>query len=65
MPEIIKEKCDGCGLCVAICHCNAFIIINKVVSVIEVDDCHYCTECEAVCPTGAIYSPYEIVFGED
>jgi MinD superfamily P-loop ATPase len=65
MPEIVQEKCDGCGLCVAICHCNAFIMVNRVVSVREIDDCHYCTECEAVCPTGAISCPYEIVFGED
>jgi ferredoxin len=65
MPEIIKEKCDGCGLCVAICHCNAFVILNKVVSVIEVRDCGYCGECEAVCPTGAITCPYDIVFEEN
>jgi MinD superfamily P-loop ATPase len=65
MPEIAIEKCDGCGLCVAVCHCNAFVMIGKVVSVVEVENCEYCTQCEAVCPTGAISCPFEIVFEED
>jgi MinD superfamily P-loop ATPase len=65
MPEIIVEKCNGCGLCAAVCHCNAFIIKDNLVQVIEVDDCEFCTNCELVCPTGAIVCRYEIVFEED
>lgn len=65
MPEIVLEKCNGCGLCIAICHCNAFEMVNNVVEVREVDSCGYCTECEAVCPTGAIACAYEIIFEED
>lgn len=62
MPEIIIEKCNGCGLCVAVCQCDAFVIVDKVACVVEVNDCHFCTNCELVCPTGAIICRYEIVF---
>jgi NAD-dependent dihydropyrimidine dehydrogenase PreA subunit len=27
-------------------------------------DCTYCTDCEAVCPEGAIQCGYEIVWGD-
>jgi len=65
MPEIIMAKCNGCGLCVAICQCHAFILEGNMVKVVEVENCHYCTQCEAVCPTGAISCAYDIVFEED
>jgi uncharacterized Fe-S center protein len=65
MPQIIVEKCTGCGLCVAVCRCNAFIMVDNIVKVVEVEECYYCTQCEAVCPTGAIICPYEIIFEED
>jgi len=29
--------------------------------VVETEDCGYCTQCEAVCPTGAIRCSYEII----
>jgi MinD superfamily P-loop ATPase len=65
MPEIIVEKCNGCGLCVAVCHCNAFVIKDSVATIVTVNNCHFCTNCELVCPTGAIVCRYEIVFEED
>lgn len=65
MPEIIAARCNGCGLCVEVCHCHAFIMVDKLVTVVEVDNCFYCTECEAVCPTGAIACPYDIIVEED
>lgn len=65
MPEIAIEKCNGCGLCVAVCRCNAFVMLDNIVQVVEVENCNYCTQCEAVCPTGAISCAFEIVFEED
>jgi NAD-dependent dihydropyrimidine dehydrogenase PreA subunit len=65
MPQIITEKCNGCGLCVSVCQCNAFTMVNNIVTVTEVENCFYCTLCEAVCPTGAIICPFEIIFEED
>ena len=64
-PEIDRDKCDGCGLCVAVCLCNGLILVDNKVTVIETVECEWCTVCEAVCPTGAIRCPYEIVFAED
>ena len=39
-------------------------LVDDVVTVVETEECDYCTECEAVCPTGAIRCPYEIVIEE-
>ena len=64
MPIIDPEKCDGCGLCVTVCHCNGLVIVNNVVTIIETVECDWCTDCEAVCPTDAIRCPFEIVIQE-
>ena len=61
MPEINRELCNGCGLCLAVCSCGALVMVENVVFIIETDECGWCTECEAVCPTGAILCPFEIV----
>ncbi len=61
MPVVDVEKCDGCGLCVEACHCNAIIIVEGKAVIIETRLCGWCTVCEAVCPLGALSCPYEIV----
>jgi MinD superfamily P-loop ATPase len=61
-PQIDREKCDGCGLCVSVCLQQALEVVDNVVVFIEEVDCDWCTRCEAVCATGAIGCPYEIVF---
>lgn len=61
MPTVDLEKCNGCGLCVSVCHCSALTIVNDVVAITETEECGWCAMCEAVCPTGAIYCPFEIV----
>ena len=64
MPLIDKEKCDGCGLCISVCSCGALVMVNNIVTVIEIEECGWCGLCEAICPTGAISCPFEIVFEE-
>jgi len=64
MPVIDLQKCDGCGLCVGVCHCNALAIVNNIITTIETVECDWCTDCELVCPTGAISCPFEIIIQE-
>jgi len=68
MPVIDQEKCNGCGLCLSVCTCKSLVLVGNVVTVIKKKECHQCTRwctlCEAVCPTGAISCPFEIVFEE-
>ena len=60
-PLIDLEKCNGCGLCVDVCRCGALVLVDNVVTIVETGECYWCTDCEAVCPTGAICCPFEIV----
>lgn len=60
MPSFDPKKCNGCGLCVSVCRCQALVLVGNVIQVIEKEECGWCTHCEAVCPTGAISCPYEI-----
>ena len=64
LPIINPELCNGCGLCLTVCDCGALILTGSIIAFAETEDCGYCTECEAVCPTGAIQCPYEIVIEE-
>ncbi|MFC2065536.1 DUF362 domain-containing protein [Chloroflexota bacterium] len=63
MPTIDQSKCNGCGLCLSVCACGGLLLVDNVITIISVD-CDWCTECEAICPTGAISCPFEIVFEE-
>ena len=64
MPVIDPNKCDGCGLCVGVCHLNALAIVNNIITIIETVECDWCTDCELVCLTGAISCPFEIIIQE-
>jgi len=64
MPVIDQEKCDGCGLCISVCTCNALVLVENVVTIIETEECGWCIQCEVVCPTEAIACPFEIVVEE-
>jgi len=64
MPVIAPEKCNGCGLCVSVCYCSALVMVDNIVTIIETEECGWGTQCEAVCPTGAISCAFEIVVEE-
>ena len=61
MPVVDPGKCKGCGLCISVCQCGALVLVGHTVTVIETEACGWCTECELVCPNGAISCPFEIV----
>ncbi|MGA2159569.1 MAG: 4Fe-4S binding protein [Dehalococcoidia bacterium] len=65
LPVLDPTRCDGCGLCVAVCRCGALVMSGETVTLIQVDDCGWCCDCELVCETGALQCPYEIVTIED
>ena len=64
MPVIDQEKCNGCGLCVIVCYCNAVMLVGGVITIVETEGCGWCTQCEVICRTGAISCPFEIVIEE-
>ena len=61
MPVIDRQKCNGCGLSISVCNCNALIMVDNIITIIETDECSWCTQCEAVCPTGAISCYFEVI----
>jgi len=62
LPEIDLSLCDRCGRCVERCPTGAVEMTPSGPVIVRPDDCTYCTECEAVCPQGAIKCGYEIVW---
>ncbi len=61
MPLIVREKCNGCGLCVSVCSCKALVLIDNVVTIIETEECKWCALCEVICPNNAIICSFEII----
>jgi ferredoxin len=40
-------------------------MVDNVVTIVKIEgECQWCTNCELVCPTGAIVCPFEVVFEE-
>jgi len=53
-PEVIREKCTGCGLCLEVCPSFVFELMDKKARVVRGDWCIGCGQCGAVCPVAAI-----------
>lgn len=63
-PVIDLLKCDGCGLCVSVCHLDGLKVVSGVVTIVGSTECDWCADCELVCPIGAITCPFEVVILE-
>jgi formate hydrogenlyase subunit 6/NADH:ubiquinone oxidoreductase subunit I len=64
LPQIDLERCNRCGQCVERCPTQAVDMTAEGPRISRRGDCTYCTECEAVCPEGAITCGYDIVWGD-
>ena len=51
---IDKNKCIGCGTCVAICPVEAISFTNDGKAQIDTTKCIKCGACQASCPVEAI-----------
>ncbi|MDO8603014.1 MAG: DUF362 domain-containing protein [Candidatus Omnitrophota bacterium] len=58
LPEIIIDKCAGCGACMSVCPANA-IGIKKKKAILVNERCIGCGECTVACRTGAIDIKYD------
>lgn len=52
--ELDREKCTGCGMCVAVCPHAVFEIVDKKAKIIDKDGCMECGACGLNCPVSAI-----------
>jgi MinD superfamily P-loop ATPase len=53
IPEVVQEKCTGCGVCGEICEYSAVVVVKgKVLLFPEL--CHGCGACSFLCPENAI-----------
>ena len=65
MPIFDQARCNGCGLCISVCRCGALVLKGNNVTVVKVEDCGWCLDCDLVCETGALQCPLEIVSADD
>ncbi len=53
-PEVDREKCNGCSVCLRACRTNAIEMENKL-AVIDLKKCKNCGKCIKACPFDAIH----------
>ncbi len=53
-PEVITERCTGCGMCVEVCPSFVLDMVNEKASAVRGEWCIGCGHCGAVCPVEAV-----------
>lgn len=54
IPEVLMERCNGCGVCAEVCEYNAIAVFGKSVLIFP-ELCHSCGACSLFCPEKAIF----------
>jgi NAD-dependent dihydropyrimidine dehydrogenase PreA subunit len=49
-----NEKCNGCGECVEGCPGDVYELVDGKATPVNIDECHGCHTCEALCAAEAI-----------
>ena len=49
------QKCNGCGMCIAVCPHGVFQIQDQVAQIVDRDACMECGACAQNCPTQAVH----------
>lgn len=60
LPIINLQQCDRCGACVTGCPEDALVMTENGPVFKQPALCTYCTECEHLCPIGAIRAPLTV-----
>ena len=48
------ERCNGCGMCAAVCPHAVFAVNGRQVRLVRPEACMECGACQVNCPTNAI-----------
>ena len=59
-PIVFPENCNGCGDCLSVCSGGVLYLSNNRIALKATGECDWCTLCEAVCLSSAIFCPFEI-----
>ena len=62
-PDINLDRCTRCNKCVVGCPEDALIMTTGGPAFVQPIVCTYCTDCEDLCPVGAIRAPLKVVWG--
>jgi NAD-dependent dihydropyrimidine dehydrogenase PreA subunit len=65
LPQIDLDRCTQCGACVSGCTGNALQMGAHGPLFVQPENCTYCTDCEPLCPSGAITCAFEITWDEN
>jgi NAD-dependent dihydropyrimidine dehydrogenase PreA subunit len=50
-----RERCTGCGECVAVCPHGVLAVSERKAAIVDRDSCMECGACRRNCPTGAVH----------